>query len=202
MMTKTTKLPIDSNELREGDILFIAIDSFLYRRVAAGTGSKTSHVGLLLRDNEGQWVVAESCVPRSKYTPLADFLSRSKDDWLCIKRLPQALSDSDIEAIKTQCQQRMGILYHFGFKYHSPRLFCSKFVYDVFEQALGIQVGKLQTLRELLQEQPETPLTFWRLWYFGFIPWSRITITPAAQMNSEGLLTVYCSDTKESAKDY
>jgi hypothetical protein len=43
-------------------------------------------------------------------------------------------------------------------------------VYDVYKNALGVEVGNLQTFRQLLAENPNVTLTFWRLWYFGFIP--------------------------------
>jgi hypothetical protein len=89
----------------------------------------------------------------------------------------------------------MGKLYHLGFKYESPRQFCSKFVYDAYRTATGIEIGTLESFSELLQKQPKTSLWFWRLWFFGVIPWSRITVTPASQMESLALDTVLESPT-------
>ena len=70
-------------------------------------------------------------------------------------------------------------------------MFCSKFVYEIFMSAMEIEIGKLETFRQLHQRLPEVSLVFWRFWYFGLIPWSRVTITPASQMESELLYTVY-----------
>ncbi len=182
---------IKNEDLKEGDIIFIAIPSFLYRRVAKGTGSKASHVGIILKDDAGNWVVAESAVPLSKYSTLNDFVNRTDKGWVCIRRFKEPISPENIHEIKKQCDKRMGIFYHLGFKYHSKRMFCSKFVYEVFKSVLDIEIGKLETLKELYSKLPSTSLFFWRFWYFGFIPWNRVTVTPASQMASSLLETVY-----------
>ena len=182
---------MDINELHEGDLIFIAIPSFLYRRVALHTGSKASHVGIILKDDDGNWIVAESAVPLSKYSTYDNFISRTEDDWYCIRRLKKPITSQQLETIKAECDKRMGIFYHLGFKFDSNRLFCSKFVFEVFKSALGISVGKLETLKEIYTNLPGSSLTFWRIWYFGFIPWSRITVTPASQMESDLLDTIY-----------
>lgn len=178
-------------DLREGDIIFIAVPYTLYRRVAKGTGSKASHVGIALRDEQGEWVVAESAVPLSKYSAYDDFVKRTDEGWYCVRRLRAPIEDEQVRRIKDECAQRMGVLYHLGFKYHSRRLFCSKFVYEVFRHALGIEIGKLETLRELYSKLPEISISFWRIWYLGIIPWDRVTVTPASQMESDLLETVF-----------
>lgn len=182
---------MNKNNLQEGDIIFIAIPNPLYHRVAQGTGSKASHVGIVLKNRQGDWVVAESAVPLSRYSSLKAFIRRSDNGWYCIRRLREGFLASQLARLKSECDKRMGILYHPGFKFDSKRLFCSKFVYEVFLDTFEVEVGRLETLRALLDWQPDTPLWFWRLWYFGRIPWSRCTVTPASQMESELLETVY-----------
>ena len=178
-------------DLKPGDIIFISIPNFLYQQVEKGTGSRASHVGILFKDDHSNWVVAESRVPLSKYTPLSDYLRRTKDNWCCIRRPKMELLSEDVDALKEACNNRLGILYHLGFRYDSNRQFCSKFVYDAYKEAIGIEVGELDTMRNLFVKRPDTPLMFWRLWYFGFIPWGRRTVTPASQMESEALKTIY-----------
>jgi hypothetical protein len=85
----------------------------------------------------------------------------------------------------------MGKLYGLGFDYYSKRLYCSKFVYDVYQSALNIEVGKKETFKELIEANPEASKTFWRFWFFGFIPWKRITVTPASQYEDERLETAF-----------
>ncbi len=96
-----------------------------------------------------------------------------------------------MQQLLAAAQERMGKWYHLGFDYDSPRQYCSKFVYQVYRQALGVELGKLQTLEQLLNENPQANVSFWRAWYFGFIPWNRRTVTPASQLIDPQLETVF-----------
>ena len=179
------------NLLESGDVLFTSIPNFLYRRVAQATGSQTSHVGIAFYDPDAGWLVAESAVPTVRYSTLANFISRSDKGWLVIRRMRGGLSAQQVEALRKECDARMGKLYHLGFHYLSSRQFCSKFVYDTYLAAVGVEIGTLESFRTLLNSQPDTPLLFWRLWFLGRIPWSRLTVTPASLLRSDKLETVW-----------
>ncbi|MDE0856583.1 MAG: YiiX/YebB-like N1pC/P60 family cysteine hydrolase [Nevskia sp.] len=185
--------------LKSGDIVFVATPSPLYRRVASATGTKASHVGIVFHDPAVGWVVAESAVPVCRYRPLDKFLGRSDDDWFVVRRLRQELSPSAVEALRRACDARMGRWYHLGFRYESTRMFCSKFVHEVYREALGIDIGVVETFSELLRRNPGESLGFWKLWFLGRIPWQRKTITPASQLQSERLTTVWHSGSPGSA---
>lgn len=185
-----SQLPVECL-LQAGDILFTSIPNFLYRRVAQATGSLASHVGIAFHDPDAGWLVAESAVPIVKYTPLADFIARSDRGWLVVRRLRGGLSAAQVEALRRECDAHMGKLYHLGFHFFSSRQFCSKFVYEAYLAAVGIEIGTLESFRTLLNYQPGTPLTFWRLWFLGRIPWSRFTVTPASQISSDKLETIW-----------
>ncbi|WP_415891053.1 YiiX/YebB-like N1pC/P60 family cysteine hydrolase [Neptuniibacter sp. SY11_33] len=190
-MTKFNSVINDlENCVQEGDIIFISINSFLYRQVAKGTGSWTSHVGFVIKEND-EWCVLESAVPCVRRTSLKDFVSRTTNDEVSILRLKEPLVEADISKLKQTAEKRMGRFYHLGFKFDSKRQFCSKFVYLTFKEALGIELGKVQTLAELLDENPQASVNFWRCWYFGLVPWQRKTITPASQLNDPQLETIY-----------
>lgn len=179
------------NLLEPGDVLFTSIPNFLYRRVAKATGSKTSHVGIAFYDPHNGWQVAESAVPTVRYSPIADFISRSDKGWLVIRRVRGGLTSSQVALLRKECDKRMGKLYHLGFHFVSSRQFCSKFVYETYFAAFGIEVGTLESFRMLLNKLPGTPLLFWRLWFLGRIPWARLTVTPASQLISDKLETVW-----------
>lgn len=181
-------------QLQPGDIIFTSIANFLYRRVAQATGSKTSHVGIVFYDETRGWLVAESAVPTVRYSTLARFIARSDQGWAVVRRVRGGLSAEQVGLLRQQCDLRMGKLYHFGFHYASPRQFCSKFVYDCYRTAIGIEVGRLESFRSLLDSQPNTPLLFWRLWFFGRIPWTRLTVTPASQLICPTLETIIATD--------
>ncbi len=186
-----------SDVIQEGDIIFISINSPLYRQVAQGTGSWTSHVGFIVKENE-QWFVMESAVPTVKRCSLLKFLSRTMDSQVSIKRLEQPLKPEDIEKLKDVASKRMGKFYHLGFNFDSERQFCSKFVYLTFKEALGVEIGKVQTFTELLKENPQASVNFWRCWYFGFIPWNRRTITPTSQLVDPQLYDVFTTVTTDN----
>ena len=83
------------------------------------------------------------------------------------------------------------MVYDTGFNLHSRRQFCSRYAREVLREATGTQVGQAQTFSDLLQQQPDAPLWFWRLWYFGRIPWNRQTVTPASLMHSPEVEIVF-----------
>ena len=175
---------MDTSLIESGDIVFIRVGNFLYRRVAATTSSWDSHVGIIFKNEDGQLMVAESTIPKSKFTPLNAFLSRSEKGIFAIRRLKGGLSPEQAANLRASAERRMGQPYHFGFRYDSKRQFCSKLVYDVYMEAMGLEVGRLQTFRNLLDENPAAPMIFWHIWFFGFIPWKRRTVTPTSQLRS------------------
>lgn len=184
---------------RNGDVIFSRIPNLLYRKVAEATGSPTSHVGILFGDGQGGWLVAESKVPFARYSTLQNFLSRSAGGWHVIRRPRQGLNEEQVAALRAACDARIGTLYHSGFRYESRRTFCSKFVHEVYREALGIKVGRIETFAELLAQQPATALAFWKIWFFGRIPWQRTTVTPASQLVCDSLETVWVSHPQDQA---
>lgn len=176
--------------LKSGDILFVSTPAYLYRKVAQATGSPASHVGIAFEDPRRGWLVAESAVPLSRYSPLRRFLRRSDRGWFAVRRLPRELTAAEVVALRAACDRRMGLWYHTGFNYESRRMFCSKFVHEVYREALGLEIGTVETFGELLRRNPEEGLGFWKLWFFGRIPWARRTVTPASQLCSPALRNV------------
>ena len=177
---------------RPGDVVFLAIPNFLYRRVARASGTWTSHVGFVDGvDDQGRATVAESRVPRASRTSLRKFLGRTEPGLAAIRRLPTPPTPAQIATLRSAAERRFGTLYHLGFDYDSQRTYCSKFVHDVFSEALGVSLGEIEAFRTLLERHPDQPLTFWRLWYFGRIPWNRRTVTPVSLLESPRLVTVW-----------
>lgn len=175
--------------IAEGDLIFLDIPYILFRRVAEGTNSWTSHVGIVLKDEYGAWVVAESTVPLSKKTPLCNYLRRSSDYTFEIKRLNRPLNALDIGKLRTTANAMLDRFYNLGFNFDSNLFFCSKFVYLTY-QSIGVEVGRVQTFRELMAENPKVSMTFWKLWFFGSVPWERRTVTPASQLNDSQFFSV------------
>ncbi len=177
------------SQVAEGDLIFLDIPNFIFRNVARGSNSWTSHVGIVFRNETGQWIVAESTIPRSKETPLCQYLKKSSAHTFEIKRLSQGLSQEQVERLRAESNQLLNRFYGLGFNYDSDRLFCSKFAYLVY-RSIGVEIGQIQRLRDVWEQDNTASLPFWRLWFLGSIPWERRTITPASQLNDQQLSTV------------
>ncbi|KAF7600772.1 MAG: hypothetical protein CGU28_10350 [Candidatus Dactylopiibacterium carminicum] len=178
------------DSIRIGDLIFIHVTPLPFEKVSQATGSWTNHVGIVVDVVEGEPVVAESTFPRSKMTRFSAFVARSAEGRYAVRRLNAPLDDTMRQGLLEASRKRMGIFYDTGFNLDSSRQFCSRFVHEVLQEAIGVQVGESETFRELLARNPETELGFWRAWYFGFIPWERTTITPASLYHSPTLITV------------
>jgi hypothetical protein len=185
---------LDRQDIQSGDVIFIATAAALFRKVARSTSCRASHVGIAFQDPVQGIIVAESAIPWSPYTPLDRFIARSDDRWYVVRRPHLPLSATEVECLRAACDVRMGILYHLGFDFQSTRQFCSKFVHEVYNEALGWQIGKLERIEDILVSNPNESIGFWRWWFFGRIPWQRLTVTPASRLRCETLYTVFESE--------
>jgi hypothetical protein len=146
---------------------------------------------MLAGREDSEWMVAESAVPLSRYCPLSRFLRRSEGGRCAIMRLKSPLDSTAPGRLQAEASRRMRHWYHLGFDLDSRRQFCSKFVYEVYRDALGVSIGTVQSFRDLIEKNPESPLAFWKMWFMGRIPWDRRTITPGIQYESDLLQPVY-----------
>lgn len=180
-----------ASQLQVGDLVFIRVTALPFRKVSETTMSWTNHVGIVVATDGEEPIIAESTFPLSRRGGLARFLGRSEGGRVEISRLNAPLSAAQQHALTLAAQKRMGILYDTGFDLHSNRQFCSRFVHEVVQEATGIEVGQVETFSAMLARNPTTGLGFWRLWYFGSIPWRRETVTPASVMNSPQAHSVF-----------
>lgn len=170
--------------------MFIRIANFLYRRIAQATGSWTSHVGIVIGRDAHDYRIAESTVPWSRTTSLTAFIRRSEHRRFVIKRFRGGLNANQQQAIVHSAMRRMGVPYHLGFDFDSNWQFCSKLVYEVYLDALGIELAAIETFDALLARNPGLDLAFWRVYFAGRIPRRRRTVTPASLVQCAQLVTV------------
>ncbi len=180
-----------AGQLKIGDVVFIRVPALPFRKVAAATDSWTNHVGIVVDVSGDEPLVAESKLPRSTTTPLSRFVSRSEGGRVAVTRLGRPLSAQENLAIKVAVMERANILYDTGFNLHSSRQFCSRYVREVLNEATGIKVGEVENFTTLLARHPGADVTFWRVWFFGGIPWERETVTPASVLQSHYLHPVF-----------
>ena len=168
-----------------GDIVFTRIGGSIFTRVATTTLSWTSHVGIIVDYQHGDWIVAESGVPMVRKTALRKFIGHSVNQEFSIQRLRKEPTNEETAAMLKFADSQMGKFYSLGFDLQSPKkTFCSKFVHDVVYVSTHQSIGEVESFDHLLHRNPNAPLRFWRIWFLGSIPWQRTTITPASELNS------------------
>jgi hypothetical protein len=177
--------------LRVGDVVFTRIPHVPFTQVADATRTWTNHVGIVVGFNRLGAVMAESRVPLSCRTLFSFFARRSAQGRVAVLRPRQPLSKEDIRRLRGAVRARLGRLYDTGFSLNSRRQFCSRFVREVLQESTGLEVGEVETLRDLLARNPQADLRLWKLWYFGRIPWERATVTPASLYASPSLSVVF-----------
>lgn len=173
-----------------GDIVFTCIGAALFGQISTASRCWSNHVGIIIGHNGEDYLVAESRVPLSTVTTLSLFIQRSAEQRYAVRRLRGGLTVQQKLAIMEQVPGRLNKFYHTGFKYESSRQFCSKFVFDIYKEALSIPIGDVETFEELLNSNPNAKLTFWKLWFLGSIPWERKTVTPASLWQHPNLILV------------
>ena len=198
LFTPRASLPTEiSQEIQVGDIVFTREPYMLLREVARAGGSWMNHVGIVVDTSGAEPIVAESKVPRARLTPLSRFVHRSAAGYVAVLRLRQPMNATQQATLVSAAKTRVGRWYDLGFDLYSSRQFCSKLVFESLLEATGNPVAEPSTFAQLLQNNPAVPLGFWKIWYFGEIPWHRFTLTPAALYHSPALQTVY--DSTQSA---
>jgi Permuted papain-like amidase enzyme, YaeF/YiiX, C92 family len=171
--------------------VFIRVAAKPFREVAAATGSWTNHVGVVVDTSGAEPMIGESKFPLSRRTPWSAFVARSEGGRVSVARLRTELTPEQRPQVVAAADRRVGILYDTGFNLNSRRQFCSRYVREVLIEATGTSVGEVETFSHLLVSRPDANLGFWKVWYFGNIPWGRETVTPASVLRSPALRTVF-----------
>ncbi|PRC94065.1 YebB family permuted papain-like enzyme [Solimicrobium silvestre] len=189
--SQSTSIDQIAKTLKVGDLIFIRVSARPFREVADATGTWTNHVGIVTDIDGSEPLIGESTFPFSRTTTLTKFVARSEQGHVAVTRLKSDLSPQQIQMIQRGVKERSGIFYDTGFNLHSHKEFCSRFVYEVVKDATGVSIGKIETFKEMLASRPDINLGFWKVWYFGQIPWERETITPASLLNSPELNPIF-----------
>jgi hypothetical protein len=176
-------------QLRDGDIIFHESRSSQSLAIQLATKSRYSHMGILYRDN-GRWFVYEAVQP-VKLTPLADWTRRGKDGHFVVKRLrdPRALTPAVLARMRTSGERYRGKGYDLYFEWSDDRIYCSELVWKIYKRATGLEIGKLQKLREFDLSNDAVKKKM-RERYGNRIPTNEPVISPAAMFDSKLLVEV------------
>lgn len=132
---------------KNGDLIFIVNPSGQGKAIQLATKSKFTHVGIIFIEN-GKEVVYHAVEPVSKNT-LSEFIALSADGTYEIKRLKDQslLSNKKIKNMRKEAISRLGVHYDMAFNWDDSELYCSEFVWKLYNHALNLSVGNLKPLK-------------------------------------------------------
>lgn len=180
----------ERNELRDGDLIFQTSLSAQSQAIQVATKSKYSHCGLVFKE-QNKYYVFEAVQPVKK-TPLEKWIARGKDGEYVIKRLKNSetvLTKEVLLKMKQVGQKMSGKNYDLTFEWSDNKIYCSELIWKVYQRATGLEVGKLQKLKDFnLGNEAVKAKLIER--YGKNIPLEEIVISPASIFDSELLNTI------------
>lgn len=176
--------------LRTGDIIFQTSRSAQSLAVQRATGSPYSHCGVIFMQNGKPYVY--EAISTVSYTPLARWIARGNGNHFVIKRLKDAdrlLTPSALQKFRTVARSFQGRPYDLTFEWSDKRIYCSELVWKLYERSLGLQIGKMQRLKDF---QLTDPVVAGKLKerYGSNIPMDEPVISPDAVFKSDRLVLV------------
>jgi len=159
--------------LREGDILFQALDGRLCALIEGATGSRYTHCGLVVRRADGSLAVLEAIGPVQE-TPLLDWIRRGRGHAFDAYRLREPYRNR-IAAFVAACRAYCGRPYDSRFRMDDEAIYCSELIYKGFQRATGEALGTLVRVRDLSWQPHEEEI---RDLEGGPVPLDRELITP------------------------
>lgn len=182
--------PTASPEVRNGDLIFHTSRSSQSVAIQKATGSKYSHMGVIFL-LEGKPFVYEA-VSTVKHTPLDAWIGRGSGGRYVVKRLKDAdrvLPPAAIEKLRKQARQFEGRSYDLTFEWSDERMYCSELVWKLYDRAIGVQIGRLQTIEDFDLTDPGVRAKM-RERYGSNLPKGETVISPVAMFESPRLVVV------------
>jgi len=185
-----------------GDLLFQDLDCGplceAIETVTTGyRGAHLSHVGILDRNDRGEWVVLEAISPRVKATPLDSFLARSPDERgkpkVLAGRMKKPYRHLIPEALQ-KVRQHMGKPYDPVYKLEDGRYYCSELLYEAFKAANNQQ--PVFSLAPMTFKDPKTGRIFpaWQEYFRKMnqmVPQGKPGLNPGGMSQSEKIKIVH-----------
>ncbi len=183
-------------ELKTGDILFQDIDCGPFceaiEKVTEGIyGSKFSHVGMVIPQENGKLIVIEAVSEGVKLTPLDSFFNRSfdkeKNSKVVVGRVKQEYNHLITKAIEFS-QTKLGLAYDEEFNILNNKYYCSELIYDSFKYANDNE--PIFQLQKMTYKDPETDSLFpiWKDYFEKLniaVPEGELGLNPGGMSMSE-----------------
>lgn len=177
-------ISVFGQSVKDGDLVFIVNPSGQGKAIQLATKSRYTHVGIVFYEN-GKPMVYHAVEPVSVNT-LEEFKSMSADGNLVVKRLKDQsyLSEEKVSAMLKEAKSLLGKHYDIFFAWSDSELYCSEFVWKIYQKHLGLQVGKLRPLKEFDLTAPQVK-EIMKMRYGNNIPYNENMISPGDMYSSD-----------------
>ena len=168
---------------KNGDLIFIVNPSGQGKAIQLATKSKFTHIGIIFIEN-GKPIVYHAVEPVSKNT-LQEFIDMSADGHYEIRRLKDQslLTAATVNSMLAEARSRLGIHYDLAFSWSDSELYCSEFVWKLYDHALHIQVGNVKPLKSFDLSHPVVKAKLEQR-YGSEIPYNENMISPGDMYTS------------------
>ena len=173
---------------QDGDIIFQSSQSNQSKAVEQATNSPYSHMGIIFTKNGKPYVF--EAASKVVYTPLDKWINRGKNKKYVIKRLKdRTLSAKEITNLKQVAHTFENKPYDIWFGWDDNYIYCSELVWKIYNKALNLKIGKLQTVKDFNLTSSAVKQKL-KQRYGDKIPYQETVISPVAMFNSPLLTTV------------
>ncbi|WP_370545539.1 YiiX family permuted papain-like enzyme [Gilliamella sp. W8123] len=172
----------------DGDVIFQSSQSNQSKAIEQATNSPYSHVGIIFIKNGKPYVF--EAASKVIYTPLDKWINRGKNKTYVIKRLKNhSLSQQEITSLKQVAHKFENKPYDIWFGWDDKYIYCSELVWKIYNRALKLKIGQLQTIKDFNLSSPAVKQKL-KERYGNNIPYQETVISPVAIFNSALLITV------------
>jgi uncharacterized protein YycO len=176
-----------ADALRDGDLIFHTSRSAQSEAIQRATHSPYSHVGVILH-RDGKPFVFEA-IATVRYTPLAQWIARGTGGKYVVRRVQGGLTPEQAAKLRAAAGRYAGKPYDLYFEWSDDRIYCSELVWKMYRDALGIELGERQKLRDFNLSDPIVRSKL-RERYGKNVPMHEPVISPGGQFASPRLRTV------------
>ncbi len=185
------KLNVGTLPVQDGDIIFHNSKSNQSKAIELATKSKYTHMGIIFKKNDGKYYVYEAVQP-VKFTLLEKWIERGNGSHFVIKRVKKStttLNEQNLKRLKQEALKHLGKNYDIYFEFSDQKMYCSELVWKIYKNALNIEVGKIQKLKDFdLNHNIVKSLMQKR--YKNNIPYEENVISPQSIFESTNLALV------------
>lgn len=170
--------------LQDGDIIFQTSQSSQSQAVQLVTKSKYSHMGIIFKEKNKLYVY--EAVQPVKTTPLNEWIARGEKGHYVVKRLKNSdkvLTPQNKSKMQKIAKGFLGRPYDLTFEWSDQKLYCSEFIWKIYQRGAGIEIGKLEKLGDFDLSHPIVQQKI-KERYGNTIPINEIVISPQSMYES------------------